>query len=194
MTSKFLSPSEKSWTLPNFRSGTLPERKLNSANGFESSNLAVINSFLIRLIFNFFIHIFQCNQRSHSCWRKAKSVTWASRIPWISFKHRVSTENRIGWWSCSTSGRKSKITRRIRNSGPTIAKIYWMVFPNYWKSLGCLLLFSSEIDWFLTKKTELVDEVAQLREENQRLQEESATAAQQLRRFTEWFFQTIEKA
>ena len=44
------------------------------------------------------------------------------------------------------------------------------------------------------QKTELVDEVAQLREENQRLQEESATAAQQLRRFTEWFFQTIEKA
>ena len=44
------------------------------------------------------------------------------------------------------------------------------------------------------QKTELADEVAQLREENQRLQEESATAAQQLRRFTEWFFQTIEKA
>ena len=43
------------------------------------------------------------------------------------------------------------------------------------------------------QKTELADEVAQLREENQRLQEESATAAQQLRRFTEWFFQTIEK-
>merc|ERR1719468_1377510 len=44
------------------------------------------------------------------------------------------------------------------------------------------------------QKSELADEVAQLREENQRLQEESATAAQQLRRFTEWFFQTIEKA
>merc|ERR1712228_501151 len=44
------------------------------------------------------------------------------------------------------------------------------------------------------QKTELADEVAQLREENQRSQEESATAAQQLRRFTEWFFQTIEKA
>merc|ERR1712107_655332 len=43
------------------------------------------------------------------------------------------------------------------------------------------------------QKSELADEVAQLREENQRLQEESATAAQQLRRFTEWFFQTIEK-
>ena len=44
------------------------------------------------------------------------------------------------------------------------------------------------------QKSELADEVAQLREENHRLQEESATAAQQLRRFTEWFFQTIEKA
>ena len=28
--------------------------------------------------------------------------------------------------------------------------------------------------------------------ENQRLQEESQTAAQQLRRFTEWFFQNVQ--
>ncbi|XP_063222644.1 signal-induced proliferation-associated 1-like protein 2 [Bacillus rossius redtenbacheri] len=39
----------------------------------------------------------------------------------------------------------------------------------------------------------LEDEVRRLRDENRRLQEESHTAAQQLRRFTEWFFQTIDK-
>jgi hypothetical protein len=46
-------------------------------------------------------------------------------------------------------------------------------------------------------EAELVGErrqVEQLREENIRLQEESQTAAQQLRRFTEWFFQTIDKS
>jgi len=35
--------------------------------------------------------------------------------------------------------------------------------------------------------------VRRLRDENRRLQEESQTAAQQLRRFTEWFFQTIDR-
>ena len=58
-------------------------------------------------------------------------------------------------------------------------------------TLGCFLV--KLID-FWQKNNKLADEVAQLREENQRLQEESAIAAQQLRRFTEWFFQTIEKA
>lgn len=41
---------------------------------------------------------------------------------------------------------------------------------------------------------ELEAQVDQLKEENVRLQEESQTAAQQLRRFTEWFFQTIDKS
>ena len=41
---------------------------------------------------------------------------------------------------------------------------------------------------------ELEAEVGSLREENSRLREESQTAAQQLRRFTEWFFQTIDKS
>ena len=41
---------------------------------------------------------------------------------------------------------------------------------------------------------ELESQVDQLKEENVRLQEESQTAAQQLRRFTEWFFQTIDKS
>ena len=43
-------------------------------------------------------------------------------------------------------------------------------------------------------KSSLEDQIAALREENQRLQEESQSAAQQLRRFTEWFFQSVENA
>ena len=39
---------------------------------------------------------------------------------------------------------------------------------------------------------DLESEVVALRVENQRLQEESQTAAQQLKRFTEWFFQTVQ--
>ncbi|XP_011865019.1 PREDICTED: signal-induced proliferation-associated 1-like protein 1 isoform X2 [Vollenhovia emeryi] len=38
----------------------------------------------------------------------------------------------------------------------------------------------------------LEDEVRRLRDENRRLQDENHAAAQQLRRFTEWFFQTME--
>lgn len=36
-------------------------------------------------------------------------------------------------------------------------------------------------------------EVHHLRQDNMRLQEESQTAAAQLRKFTEWFFNTIDK-
>lgn len=36
-------------------------------------------------------------------------------------------------------------------------------------------------------------EVQHLRQDNMRLQEESQTAAAQLRKFTEWFFHTIDK-
>ena len=43
-------------------------------------------------------------------------------------------------------------------------------------------------------KSSLESEIVQLKEENVRLKEESQTAAQQLRRFTEWFFQTIDKS
>ena len=42
------------------------------------------------------------------------------------------------------------------------------------------------------QSADLESEVVALREENQRLQEESQTAAQQLRRFTEWFFQNAQ--
>lgn len=39
----------------------------------------------------------------------------------------------------------------------------------------------------------LQEEVQHLRQDNMRLQEESQTAAAQLRKFTEWFFHTIDK-
>jgi len=51
-----------------------------------------------------------------------------------------------------------------------------------------------ELDSESRRKEDLEEEVVHLREENVRLQEESKTAAQQLRRFTEWFFQTIDKS
>ncbi|PNF19182.1 hypothetical protein B7P43_G09603 [Cryptotermes secundus] len=43
------------------------------------------------------------------------------------------------------------------------------------------------------RRQSLEEEVRRLRDENRRLQEESQAAAQQLRRFTEWFFQTIDR-
>lgn len=42
-------------------------------------------------------------------------------------------------------------------------------------------------------KAVLQAEVRHLRQDNRRLQEESQTAAAQLRTFTEWFFSTIDK-
>ena len=45
-----------------------------------------------------------------------------------------------------------------------------------------------------TGKSDLEHQIEQLKDENARLKEESQTAAQQLRRFTEWFFQTIDKS
>lgn len=42
-------------------------------------------------------------------------------------------------------------------------------------------------------KAALQAEVCHLRQHNRRLQEESRAASAQLRRFTEWFFSTIDK-
>ncbi|XP_028982373.1 signal-induced proliferation-associated 1-like protein 2 [Diachasma alloeum] len=42
------------------------------------------------------------------------------------------------------------------------------------------------------RRLSLEEEVRKLRDENRRLQDENHAAAQQLRRFTEWFFQTID--
>ncbi|MEQ2193389.1 hypothetical protein XENOCAPTIV_021362 [Xenoophorus captivus] len=42
-------------------------------------------------------------------------------------------------------------------------------------------------------KAMLQEEVQHLRQDNMRLQEESQTAAAQLRKFTEWFFHAIDK-
>lgn len=43
------------------------------------------------------------------------------------------------------------------------------------------------------RRQTLEAEIRRLRDDNQRLQGESQTAAQQLKRFTDWFFQTIER-
>lgn len=57
--------------------------------------------------------------------------------------------------------------------------------------------YLSELENRLMKETQrrlsLEKEVHSLRDENRRLQQESQSAAQQLRRFTDWFFQTIDK-
>jgi len=42
-------------------------------------------------------------------------------------------------------------------------------------------------------RMELQNEVKHLREENRRLQDESNSAAQQLKHFTQWFFHNIDK-
>ena len=59
-----------------------------------------------------------------------------------------------------------------------------MVFSNYWKSIGC----------FDKKKLLIFDKKNELADKNQRLQEKSAMAVQQLQKFTEGFLQIIEKA
>lgn len=43
------------------------------------------------------------------------------------------------------------------------------------------------------RRKSLENAVKRLTEENRRLQDESQAAVQQLRRFTEWFFQTIDR-
>ncbi|XP_059160500.1 signal-induced proliferation-associated 1-like protein 2 isoform X2 [Physella acuta] len=52
---------------------------------------------------------------------------------------------------------------------------------------------SQELDKTRHEKAELELEIQDLRADNVRLQEESQTAATQLRRFTEWFFNTIDR-
>lgn len=50
--------------------------------------------------------------------------------------------------------------------------------------------------WSIQEKQDkavLQAEVQHLRQDNMRLQEESQTATAQLRKFTEWFFSTIDK-
>ncbi|KAK0058491.1 signal-induced proliferation-associated 1-like protein 2 [Biomphalaria pfeifferi] len=52
---------------------------------------------------------------------------------------------------------------------------------------------SQELDKVKQEKSEMEIEIQDLRADNVRLQEESQTAATQLRRFTEWFFNTIDR-
>ena len=60
--------------------------------------------------------------------------------------------------------------------------------------LARLAALEAELRTERRERGELETEVDSLREENARLREESQTAAQQLRRLTEWFFQTIDKS
>lgn len=61
-------------------------------------------------------------------------------------------------------------------------------------NLGCLLSSTCiSINQEKQDKAVLQAEVQHLRQDNMRLQEESQTAAAQLRKFTEWFFNTIDK-
>ena len=60
--------------------------------------------------------------------------------------------------------------------------------------LARLAALEAELRTERRERGELEAEVDSLRDENARLREESQTAAQQLRRFTEWFFQTIDKS
>lgn len=57
--------------------------------------------------------------------------------------------------------------------------------------------YLSELENRLMKETQrrltLEKEIHSLKDENRRLQQESQSSAEQLRRFTEWFFQTIDK-
>ncbi|XP_005093746.1 signal-induced proliferation-associated 1-like protein 1 [Aplysia californica] len=52
---------------------------------------------------------------------------------------------------------------------------------------------SHELDKVRKEKSSMEAEIQDLRADNVRLQEESQTAATQLRRFTEWFFNTIDR-
>ncbi|BFZ07123.1 hypothetical protein BsWGS_10162 [Bradybaena similaris] len=52
---------------------------------------------------------------------------------------------------------------------------------------------AQELDKAHHEKTAMEAEIQELRADNVRLQEESQTAATQLRRFTEWFFNTIDR-
>ncbi|KAJ4443510.1 hypothetical protein ANN_05182 [Periplaneta americana] len=56
-----------------------------------------------------------------------------------------------------------------------------------------LAQLEARVDRETRRRLSLEEEVRRLRDENRRLQEESQAAAQQLRRFTEWFFQTIDR-
>ncbi len=66
--------------------------------------------------------------------------------------------------------------------------MYWAPARSVCSEVILSLLWQEKED-----KAILQVEVQHLRQDNMRLQEESLTAAAQLRKFTEWFFHTIDK-
>lgn len=74
------------------------------------------------------------------------------------------------------------------NSGAFISLFFFSFFHPFTFSPCVFLCIQEKED-----KAMLQEEVQHLRQDNMRLQEESQTAAAQLRKFTEWFFHTIDK-
>jgi signal-induced proliferation-associated 1 like protein 2 len=58
---------------------------------------------------------------------------------------------------------------------------------------GFVLKLQQDLDAERRRSAKLEANIVDLRADNVRLQEESHTAAAQLRRFTEWFFNTIDR-
>ena len=96
-------------------------------------------------------------------------------------------------------------TKAIQDTGPDTAETEASVDPvtadaqaEAGDEKASLLARVSRLEAELRAEREeragLQQRVEHLQEENVRLKEESQTAAQQLRRFTEWFFQTIDKS
>lgn len=105
---------------------------------------------------------------------KPRSETRHPTIP-------VSRSATANWWS----ERSGSSDRRGASSADGASRIQEL-------EERCIRL-EQQLKQESAEKSELEAEVEQLRVENEHLQEESQTAAAQLRRFTEWFFQTIDR-
>ncbi|KAL1463650.1 hypothetical protein WDU94_015386 [Cyamophila willieti] len=95
---------------------------------------------------------------------------------------QVNGGGNLGQWAEDIAGRLGLDTSDAQVSSKRLA--------NLQKYLSQL---ESKLSRETRKRLTLEEEVRGLREENKRLLEESQNALQQLRRFTEWFFQTIDK-
>lgn len=86
-------------------------------------------------------------------------------------------------------------TRLLKDGGPCNSRAFnnlfciYLFLPHVLVLMMCVFVCVQEKE----DKAMLQEEVQHLRQDNMRLQEESQTAAAQLRKFTEWFFHTIDK-